>query len=104
MKKSSALCLLLMCSAVLPAYLGASSKCLTAMPIRPFLAGRVFEPEVISEMSDALQRTCDAMRLRNLDDIASELVAEKIIELVERGVKGVETLTSIAVRELTGRE
>jgi hypothetical protein len=73
------------------------------MPIRPFLSGRAFDPETITEMSEALRRTCDAMQLRNVDDLATTLVAEKIIELVDRGVKGVEALTSLAVQELTGK-
>jgi hypothetical protein len=74
------------------------------MPIGPFLAGRAFEPETITEMGLALQRACEAMGLRDKKDMATELVAEKIIELVERGVVGLEELSSLAVKELTGRE
>jgi hypothetical protein len=74
------------------------------MPIRSFLNGRVFTPEVITEMSSALQRTCDLMRLRNVDDMATELVAEKIIELTERGINGVDNLSAMALKELTGEE
>jgi len=74
------------------------------MPIRPFLAGRVFDPETIAEMAQAFQRACDLIRLRELDDLANELVAEKIIELVERGVVGADELCARAVKELTGRE
>jgi len=44
------------------------------------------------------------MGLRTGDDIATELVAEKIIELVERGVVGVDNLCSQAIKELTSRE
>jgi hypothetical protein len=50
-----------------------------AMPIRPFLAA--FELEAITTMSQALERACDALRLRMIDDSATRLVAEKIIEL-----------------------
>jgi len=74
------------------------------MPIRPFLAGRAFEPETIAEMALALDRACAAMGLRVTDDMATELVAEKIIELVERGVVGADKLYSLAIKELTGRE
>jgi hypothetical protein len=45
------------------------------MPIRPFLAGRPFEPETITEMGIALERACAAMRLRDIDDMTTELVA-----------------------------
>jgi len=73
------------------------------MQIRPFLANHSFDPETIEEMARALQSTCDALQLRKLDDAATESVAEKIIELVQRGVRGVEKLTSFAVQELAGR-
>jgi len=74
------------------------------MPIRPFLSGRAFEPETITEMSLALDRACEAMGLHVTNDIATELVAEKIVQLVERGVVGADELCSLAVKELTGRE
>ena len=31
------------------------------MPIRPFLAGKAVDPEIISEMPDALQSVCKAL-------------------------------------------
>ena len=67
------------------------------MPIRPFLAGRAFEPETINEMGLALERACAAMGLRVINDMATELVAEKIIQLVDRGVAGADALSSTAV-------
>jgi len=36
--------------------------------------------------------------------MATELVAEKIVELVERGVVGADQLCAFAIKELTGRE
>lgn len=47
------------------------------MPIRPFLAGRPFYPEQISEMSAALEAACHALSLRMVDDGATRLVAER---------------------------
>lgn len=35
---------------------------------------------------------------------ATELVAEKIIELAQRGVAGADNLSAMAVKELTGQE
>jgi hypothetical protein len=72
------------------------------MPIRPFLAGRAFEPETVAVMSAALERACREMRLRDIDDIVTKEVAQKIIELVDRGVIGADALSSQAVKELTG--
>lgn len=73
------------------------------VPIRPFLAGRAFEPETINEMGIALERACAAMGLRDTDDQITQLVAEKIIELAQRGVVGADTLSAMAVKELTGK-
>ncbi len=70
------------------------------MPIRPFLAGRAFEPEIIAEMSKALQDVCDALRLKMVDDAITRLVAEKIIELAQRGVKDADRLRNLALKEL----
>ena len=57
------------------------------MPIRPFLAAQAFEPETIREMSLALESVCETLGLRLIDDPATRLVAEKIIELRQRGVR-----------------
>jgi hypothetical protein len=58
------------------------------VPIRPFLAGQAFEPETIREMSLALERVCETLGLRLVDDAATRLVAQKIIELRQRGILG----------------
>jgi len=70
------------------------------VPIRPFLAGRPFDPEKISDMSKALEAVCEALRLRMIDDAATRLVAEKIIELAQRGVEGADRLRAMALHEL----
>ena len=70
------------------------------MPIRPFLADQAFDPEVITAMSLALQRACDALRLKAIDDIATRLVAEKIIALAQRGVRDADTLVSMVLKDL----
>jgi predicted nucleic acid-binding protein len=67
------------------------------MPIRPFLADQAFEPEVITSMSLALERVCDALRL---DDVATRLVAEKIIALAQRGIRDADTLASMVLKDL----
>jgi hypothetical protein len=74
------------------------------VPIRPYLAGRAFEPEVVAEMGIALERACGAMGLRYADDHVTRLVAQKVIQLVERGVVGADKISSQAIQELTGRE
>jgi hypothetical protein len=67
------------------------------MPIRPFLAGQAFDPEVINAMSLALERICSALSLSLVDDPATRRVAEKIIEFAQRGIRDPKTLSSMAL-------
>ncbi len=69
------------------------------MPIRPFLAGQAFEPEVIREMSLALETVCTKLLLPLNDDPATRLVASKIIELAQRGVRGAASLSAMTLKE-----
>ncbi len=57
------------------------------MPITPYLAHQAFQPEDIKIMSAAFAAACDAMRLKIGDDPATRLVAEKVIELAQRGIR-----------------
>jgi hypothetical protein len=70
------------------------------MPIRPFLADEPFDPEIIAKMSAALESVCGALGLKLVDDPATRLVAEKIIELVQRGVRDAGTLSTMTLKEL----
>lgn len=70
------------------------------MPIRPFLAGQAFQPEVIREMSLALETICGKFGMRLTDDPATRVVATKIIELAQRGVRDAPTLTEMTLEEL----
>ena len=72
------------------------------MPIRPFLAGQAFDPETIRDMSLALEKVCEALSLKMVDDAATRLLAEKIIELAHRGVRDVTSLTAMTVKEFKG--
>ena len=69
------------------------------MPIRPYLAGQAFEPESIREMSLALENVCEMLALRLADDANTRLVASKIIELAQRGVRDASTLTAMTLKE-----
>ena len=69
------------------------------MPIKPFLAGQAFEPELIEQMSAAFVGACDALRLNVGDDPATRLVARTIIELAQRGLRDREVLIDMTLRE-----
>jgi hypothetical protein len=74
------------------------------MPIRPFLAGQAFEPDVIREMSLALQTVCEKLELKLTDDPDTRLVASKIIELAQRGVRDAPTLTAMTLKDLSAKD
>jgi hypothetical protein len=70
-----------------------------SMPITPYLAGQAFDPEAIREMSLALETVCDKLGLRLTDDSNTRLVASKIIELAQRGVRDAPTLSAMTLKE-----
>jgi hypothetical protein len=70
------------------------------MPITPFLAGQAFDPEVVRAMSIAFDNVSKALRLRDASDVTREVVAKKIIELAQRGVRDAEALASRVLLEL----
>ena len=67
------------------------------MPIRPFLAGQAFDPETITKMSAAFASVCAALGIKLVDDAATRLVAQVVIELAQRGVKDVETIIAMTL-------
>jgi hypothetical protein len=69
------------------------------VPIRSFLSCEAFDPETIREMSLALESVCETLGLKVVDDAATRLVAEKIIELSQHGVRGIATLHAMTVKE-----
>jgi hypothetical protein len=71
------------------------------MPIRPFLSGQAFGPEVIRDMSLAFDNVCEAMELKRTEDPATTIVAQKVIELAQRGVRDVVTLYTMTLREFS---
>jgi hypothetical protein len=55
----------------------------------------VFAQEAIAEMSRAFETTCDALRLKRVDDAATKVVAQRIVELAQRGVCNAEELHAL---------
>jgi hypothetical protein len=51
----------------------------TAMPIRGFLSGQAFEPEVVRQMSLALETICGKFGMTLADEPITRVVATKII-------------------------
>jgi hypothetical protein len=67
------------------------------MTILPFLSGRAFDPETIERMSEALKGVCETLSLKLADGPETRLVAQKIIELAQRGVRDAATLQTMAL-------
>jgi hypothetical protein len=69
------------------------------MPIRPYIEGDAFDPEIIQIMSAAYEETCRKLQLVDRTDPITELVAKRIIEIAKRGERD-----PIKLRELLARE
>jgi hypothetical protein len=69
------------------------------MPIRPFFAREAFEPELIRQMSLALESVCETLELNLTDGPATRLVASTIIELAQHGVRDAPTLSAMTLKE-----
>lgn len=69
------------------------------MPIRPYLAGQAFSPELITEMSAALEAVCKALHLDQVDDRRTRLVASTIIQAAQRGIRDSAGLIAATLKE-----
>ena len=67
--------------------------------ITSFLRNQAFDPETVEAMGKAFATTCKALGLSNRDDAMTKLVAEKIIELAQRGLKNQTALHLAAIKE-----
>jgi hypothetical protein len=56
-----------------------------AMPITPFLKGRVFEPNVTRAMGIAFENTCKSLKLVDRSDPLNQIIAMRIIALASSG-------------------
>jgi hypothetical protein len=73
------------------------------MPTRGFLSGQAFEPEVVRQMSLALETIWGEFEMNLTDEPATRVVASKIIELAQRGVHDAPTLTELTRKEVKHR-
>jgi len=69
------------------------------MPITPFLRNQAFDPETIEVMGKAFVLTCEALGLSDCTDARTNLAAERIIELAQRGFKNPLALHLAAMTE-----
>jgi len=82
----------------------APAKQIRGRTIRPFLARQAFEPDAVRTLSLAFDSACEALGLRTREDPATKLVAEKVIELAQRGIRDVARLRAMTLKELSREE
>lgn len=74
------------------------------MPLKPFLKGRIFDPEAITAMTEVFVDLCDRLGLKDKADSATQLVAEKVIELAGTGAYDEDGLRAAALRAFDLRD
>ncbi len=72
------------------------------MSIVPFLRGQAFDPEIVDTMSIAFTRLCDMLGLITKRDPATELVARKVIEYTQRGIRDAAGLADAVKKDFDG--
>ena len=70
------------------------------MPIRPFLKGAVFGPDVISAMSTAFEDVCKTLEASDHSDVTKEMIAAKIIQMTQGGETDPIVLRKMVLSEL----
>ncbi len=70
------------------------------MPIYRLLQNSPLGPEELKVLTDAYEQTLRRLSLVDRNDPITELVARKIIELGQRGVREVTQLSELAIKEL----
>jgi hypothetical protein len=70
------------------------------VPITPFLRGQAFDPELVEAMSAAFLKTCEALGLPGTLDPRTSVVAGKVIELAQRGLRSPTAIHQMAMKEL----
>ena len=70
------------------------------MPIYRLLQNSPLGPEEIKVLTDAYERTLRKLGLVDRNDPIAELIAKKVIELGQRGVRDAKQLVELAIKEL----
>ncbi len=69
------------------------------MPITLFLQNQAFDPEIIEDMSAAFTDACTTLGLVDRADPLTEIVAQRIIQLAQRGIRTKAELYSMTVKD-----
>ena len=70
------------------------------MAIRRLMQNKVFGPKDIERLVAAHELTLRALRLKDRDDLITQLVAEKIIAIGRLGIEDPAEISKLALKEL----
>lgn len=70
------------------------------VPIYRLLQDQTFEPEQCEAMASAFEAALRELNLKDRDDPLCEMVAKKIIELGQQGIRSQSLLRQFALRDL----
>jgi hypothetical protein len=76
------------------------NKGMQGMAIYRLLQNTPLGPEEIKVLTDAYERTLQKLSLVDRNDPITEIIAKKIIELGQRGVREAKQLSDLAAKEL----
>ena len=76
------------------------NKGVQVMPIYRLLQNSPLGPEEIKVLTDAYEHTLRKLGLVDRNDPIAEIIAKKIIELGQRGVREAPQLVELAIKEL----
>jgi len=72
------------------------------MPIRPYLGGLVFEPELTNAMGEAFETSCRLLGLKaGLTDPATEMVSKAVVEAALAGDTDVNAMVAAVTKALS---
>jgi hypothetical protein len=73
------------------------------VPIGLYLKEVVFDPDTTKLLGIVFERTCQSLKLAERTDLATELVAKKIIDLARNGERDPDQLYQRILKEFDGQ-
>jgi hypothetical protein len=71
------------------------------MPICRLLRDRSFEPDEVSRLTAAYEQALRGIGLVDRDDPIADMVAKKVIDVAQSGVRDPKDIAALAIRELS---
>src|SRR3954464_11795007 len=82
-----------------PAFRPAVLRLAAIVPLYQLLQDRVYEPVVVDAMTEAYERALIALGLRNREDPITRLVARRVLDLVDEGIRNPDKIYDRVVAE-----